>query len=58
MESDNIIPLCLNHHTEFDRHNLDILELLSVAEQVCLVREAGGIERARMRVLPSEYRRT
>lgn len=57
-DADEGIPLCLDCHTEFDRHNLDILELLTLDEQLALVRNAGSIERARQRVLPSEYRKT
>lgn len=57
-DADEGIPLCPTCHTRFDRHQLDVLHLLSLDEQIALVRNAGSIERARQRVLPSEYRRT
>lgn len=56
MSSNNIVPLCRHHHTEFDSHRLDILAYLLPDEQVELVKQAGSIETARRRVLPSEYR--
>lgn len=58
MDAANIIPLCVNHHTEFDRHNLDLLHLLTLDEQLYVVQAAGSIERARQRLVPSEYRKT
>lgn len=58
MDADGIIPLCLDHHTRFDRHEFDVLELCSLEEQLYCVREAGSIERARQRLAPSEYRKT
>lgn len=57
-DPDEGIILCLSCHTKFDRHNLDVLHLLTLDEQITLVRNAGSIERARQRVLPSEYKRT
>lgn len=57
MDADNIIPLCLEHHQEFDRHRLDILHLCSLNEQLSTVRQLGSIERARQRLMPSEYKR-
>lgn len=56
--ADEGIPLCLACHTGFDRHDLDVLHLLTLDEQLTVVRNAGSIERARQRLLPSEYRRT
>jgi hypothetical protein len=56
-DPDLILPLCRSCHTAFDHHRLDVLSLLTTDEQVALVRAAGSLERARMRVLPSEYRR-
>lgn len=58
MDADGIIPLCLDHHARFDRHEFDILELCSLEEQLYTVRVAGSIERARQRLAPSEYRKT
>ncbi len=57
-----VIPLCslikggAGCHDDFDSHRLDVLDLLTLEEQVALVRDAHGIERARVRCLPSEYR--
>lgn len=45
-EPDICIPLCVDHHTRFDRHELDILPYLSLDEQVATVKAAGGIQRA------------
>ena len=56
-EPDGIVPLCPDCHRLFDSHRLDLLSVLNLIEQVELVRQAGGIETARIRVLPSEYRR-
>lgn len=58
MDAAGIIPLCLAHHTRFDEHQLDVLELCTLEEQLYCVRQAGSIERARQRLVPSEYRRT
>ncbi len=57
MEADLIVPLCFYCHQRFDSHDIDILGLLSLDEQLALVRAAGSLERARQRVVPSEYRR-
>lgn len=60
-DPDRIIPLCslikggIGCHDDFDAHRLDVLDVLTVEEQAALVRDAQGIERARVRVLPSEY---
>jgi hypothetical protein len=54
---DLIVPLCRSCHGRFDAHLLDVLALLTDVEQAELVAAAGGIESARRRVLPSEYRR-
>lgn len=56
MEADNIIPLCIQCHAAYDKHELDILKLLTVDEQIAMVRCAGGIENARIRACPSQYR--
>ena len=52
---DGIVPLCGDCHRLFDSFRLDLLAVLSSDEQVELVRQSGGIELARVRVLPSEY---
>ena len=56
-EPDGIVPLCGECHRLFDSHRLDLLSVLRPVEQTELVRQAGGIETARIRVLPSEYPR-
>jgi hypothetical protein len=56
-ERDGIVGLCSDCHRRFDAHDLDLLSSLTAAEQVETVRQAGGIEIARRRLLPSEYRR-
>ena len=45
-DPDICIPLCKYHHVEYDSHELDILPYLTLDEQLALVREAGGIQRA------------
>jgi hypothetical protein len=53
MSADNIVPLCGGPdgcHGAYDRHDLSILEYLTLPEQVAAVRQAGGIALA--------YRRT
>lgn len=55
MSADNIVPLCIVHHSAFDKHKLDILPYLTTDEQVTMVRLSGSIESARRRALPSEY---
>lgn len=54
---DNVIPLCQPDHQAFDAGELDVLEFLSVEEQVHVVRVLGGIEPARMRLAALDYRR-
>lgn len=56
-DADLILPLCRACHELFDAHHIDVLSLLSLDEQLALVRAANGIERARIRALSSEYRR-
>lgn len=56
MDRDLIVPLCERCHGQFDAHRLDILHVLGIDEQLALVRAAGGIEQARIRVVPSQYR--
>jgi hypothetical protein len=58
---DLVIPLCsrikggTGCHDEFDAHRLDVLEHLTLDEQLATVRAAGSIERARQRLAPSDY---
>ena len=46
MDRDNIVPLCRSCHNLFDSSRLDLLPYLTINEQLCVVREAGGIARA------------
>jgi 5-methylcytosine-specific restriction endonuclease McrA len=55
MTADAVIPLCRGCHTDFDAHRLDLLAHTTYAEQAEAVRVIG-IERARERLAPSEYR--
>lgn len=57
MNDDLIIPLGEPCHTLFDQHRIDVLPILSLNEQVALVSAAGGIETARRRVCPLQYKR-
>jgi hypothetical protein len=50
-------PLHRTHHRAYDAHELDILHVLTLEEQVQAVRDAGGIENARKRLCPSLYRK-
>lgn len=52
---DSIVGLCRACHTAYDSHRLDLLPCLTLAEQVQAVIDLGGIEAARMRLVPSEY---
>ena len=52
----NILPLCASCHRKFDAHEMDILEYLRVGEQLHVVEALGGIENARMRLAPLDYR--
>ena len=55
MESLDFVPLCQSCHSKFDRHEIDLLPALTFAEQG---RAASliGLENARIRLCPSEYR--
>lgn len=53
---DNILPMCASCHRRFDAHMVDVLEYLTVEEQVHVVRALGGIENARMRLAPMDYK--
>lgn len=52
---DRILPLCPECHGRMDSGRLDTLGLLTLAEQVQAVIDLGGIEAARIRLVPSEY---
>lgn len=61
VEEHRILPMCgdfapLKCHPAYDAHQLDVLEHLTLDEQVQAVRDAGGIESARRRLAPSLYR--
>lgn len=56
MGEHDTIPLCRIHHQQFDAHRLDILPYLTYEEQAAGVKRIG-LERMRVRCLPSEYRR-
>ncbi len=57
---DSVVPLCNGFangcHGLYDGRELDLLPYLSGEEQYDAVRAAGGIEMARKRLCPSEYR--
>jgi hypothetical protein len=55
MNEDATVPLCRRHHTQFDAHQIDLLEHLTYAEQAEAVLVLG-IERARKRLSPSSYK--
>ena len=38
---DDIVPLCREHHTQFDHHEIDLLPYLSIPEQVRAVSHLG-----------------
>ena len=56
-DPDLIVPLCskikggTGCHDAYDSASLDLLPYLTLAEQLALVRAAGGIERARDRAI-------
>lgn len=50
---DAIVPLCRTHHGEYDAHRLDLLPYLTLEEQLQAVRDAGGLEAARRRLIGS-----
>lgn len=53
---DRIVPLCPRHHVRYDAHDLDIMGVLTLDEQLQAVIDAGGIERARRRIVGPLYR--
>lgn len=38
---DSVIPLCSAHHRAFDAHELSVLPVLTLEEQVCVVSDLG-----------------
>ena len=54
---DSVIPLCRPHHTAYDHHEIDVLPVLTFEEQVQAVKDAGGLENARVRTCPTAYRK-
>lgn len=51
---DDIVPLCKEHHGQYDAHRLDLLPVLTKREQAKAV-FLVGVETMRMRTLPSAY---
>jgi hypothetical protein len=49
--------LCAHCHYGFDHSELDVLPYLSLEEQIHVVRVLGGLEQARIRLAPLDYRR-
>lgn len=56
VDPDGIVPLCEVDHQAYDRHEVDLLGYLTAAEEVFAVRTVG-LEQARRRLAPSDYRR-
>ena len=54
---DNVIPLCSHCHYGFDHSELDVQGHLTLEEQLHVVKVLGGIEQARRRLSPLDYRR-
>ena len=54
---DNAVPLCSHCHYGFDHSELDVLPHLTLEEQLHVVRTLGGLEQARIRLAPLDYRR-
>lgn len=51
-----VVPLCAEHHRAYDAGSFDLLPHLEIGEQMWAVSDAGGIELARRRLCPSQYR--
>lgn len=51
--ADAIVPLCAPCHARYDGHELDLLPFVDLDEQIQAVRDAGGIESARRRLIGS-----
>lgn len=56
VDPNNILPLCPPCHASFDAHELDVLPVLEREEELHAV-GVLGLEGARRRVAPSDYRR-
>ena len=56
VHSSRIVPLCQPCHALYDSHEIDLLPVLFLHEQMQAVRDCGGIEAARRRVAPLAYR--
>jgi len=56
VEPNNCVSLCASCHFQFDAHRFDLLEYLTVEEQAHVVEVLGGIENARIRLAPLDYR--
>jgi hypothetical protein len=52
---DRVIPLCRGCHRAQHERRIDLLPLLSLAEQIQAIADLGGVEIARMRLAPSAY---
>lgn len=52
----SVFAACRDCHFEYDAHRLSILKHLTVEEQIQAVKDAGGIELARRRIDPLDYR--
>jgi 5-methylcytosine-specific restriction endonuclease McrA len=50
---DAVVPLCREHHGDYDAHRLDLLPFLFVPEQIFAVKAAGGILSALKRISAS-----
>lgn len=60
VEAVRIVPLCgpfspLHCHVDFDAHAIDILQVLTLEEQVQAVRDAGSLVTAHQRTAPSSF---
>lgn len=51
-----VIPLCRRHHRLYDDHQVDVLPVLRIHEQIQAVVDADGLELARRRTAPLTYR--
>lgn len=54
----SILPLCSVHHGAYDRHEVDVLHVLSLDEQLTAVEDAGSVESMRRRTAPTAYQRS
>lgn len=55
VEPESVVPLCKEHHMEYDAHQREILCYLETPEQVRAVEDLGSIESARRRLAPNLY---